>query len=117
MCLFILRDDRFENQLNLKRWEHVVVPVLLILYSACSASFFLARTVFFSHNISARTVFFSRFQPNFSEPNGPRIRQPVPSPFLLRLIWLAPFLLFPDGRRAVNRTRQCEINGNAVLDY
>ena len=31
---------------------------------------FSARTVFFSHNNSARTVFFNQFQPSFSEPNG-----------------------------------------------
>jgi len=32
--------------------------------------FFSAGTVFFSRNISARTVFFSQFQPRFSKPNG-----------------------------------------------
>ena len=31
---------------------------------------FSAGRVFFSHNNSARTVFFSQFQPNFSKPNG-----------------------------------------------
>jgi hypothetical protein len=31
---------------------------------------FLAKTVFFSHNISARTVFFNHFQSSFSKPNG-----------------------------------------------
>ena len=34
---------------------------------------FSAGRVFFSHNNSARTVFFSQFQPRFSEPNGPII--------------------------------------------
>jgi len=43
--------------------------VRLTLYPACSASFSV-ETVFFSHNNSARTVFFSQFQPKFSEPNG-----------------------------------------------
>jgi len=31
---------------------------------------FSAGTVFFSHNNSARTVFFSQFQPSFSKSNG-----------------------------------------------
>ena len=31
---------------------------------------FSAGTVFFSHNNSARTVFFSQFQPKFCQPNG-----------------------------------------------
>ena len=31
---------------------------------------FSGRTVFFSHNISARTVFSSHFQPSFSKPKG-----------------------------------------------
>jgi len=30
---------------------------------------FLAGTVFFSYDISARTVFFSHFQPSFNKPN------------------------------------------------
>ena len=36
-------------------------------YSAC---FFSAGRVFFSHNNSARTVFFSQFQPKFCQPYG-----------------------------------------------
>ena len=37
-----------------------IYPVRLTPYSACSASF-LARTVFFSHNNSAGTVFSANF--------------------------------------------------------
>jgi len=43
-------------------------PVRITLYSTCSA-FFSAGKVFFSHNNSARTVFFSQFQPKFCQPN------------------------------------------------
>ena len=31
---------------------------------------FSVGTLFFSHNNSAGTIFFSQFQPNFSKPNG-----------------------------------------------
>ena len=43
-------------------------PVSLTLYSTCLP--FLAETVFFSHNNSARTVFFNQFQSKFCQPNG-----------------------------------------------
>jgi len=58
---------------------------------------FLAETVFFSHNNSAGTVFFSQFQPSFVPANGCRV--------------LHEFLLAKDifNQRQIEPTAFCDL--------